>query len=54
MVNRIETGIPLVEIKGSVQDSMQTPEFDMKYLKKAEGYADRNVVSITLKMKSIV
>ena len=38
---------------GSVRDSMWTPEFDMKYLKKAEGHIGRNVVSIHMKMGSI-
>ena len=44
----------MVQIKGSVQDSVSTPEFDMKHLKKAEGYIDWNVVIITIKMRSVV
>ena len=44
---------PVVQIKGSVQDSVWTPEFDMKHLMKAKGHIGRNV-SITIKMRSIV
>ena len=43
-----------VQIKGSLQDSMWTPEFDMKHLKKAKGHINWNVVSMTIKMRSIV
>ena len=55
MVNRIGTVYPPgVQIKGSVQDSVLTPEFNMKHLKKAEGHIGCNVVHITIKMRSIV
>ena len=33
---------------------MYVPEFDKKHQKKAEGCIGRNVVSITMKMKTIV
>ena len=33
---------------------MCTFEFDMKHLKKAEGHISRNIVDITMKMKTIV
>ena len=46
MVNKIWT---VVQIKGSVRDSVLTPEFDMKHLKRAEGDIGQNVVSITIK-----
>ena len=36
-----------------VQSSVKVPEFD-KHLKKAGGYIGRNVVEITIKMKTIV
>ena len=35
------------------RSSVKVPEFD-KHLKKAGGYIDRNVVEITIKMKTIV
>ena len=38
---------------GSNKDSVWTPKFDMKHLKKAEGHIGRNFVNITLKMRSI-
>ena len=44
----------LVQIKGSVWDSVLTPEVDMKHLKKVEGHIGRNIVSITIKMRLIV
>ena len=40
-------------IKDVVQSSVKVPEFD-KHLKKAGGHIDRNVVEITIKMKTIV
>ena len=54
MVNRIGTVYPCGSKKGSVQDSVWTPEFDMKYLQKAKGHISQNIVSITIKMRSIV
>ena len=44
---------PLDSIKDVVRSSVKVPEFD-KYLKKAGGYIDRNLVEITRKMKKIV
>ena len=44
----------VVLINGPVLDSAWTPKFDMKHLKKAEGHIGWNVVSITIKMRSIV
>ena len=40
-------------MKDVVRTSVYVPEFD-KYLKKARGHIDRNVVEITIKMKTIV
>ena len=40
-------------IKDVVRSSEKVPEFD-KHLKKAEGHIGRNVVEITIKMKTIV
>ena len=54
MASRIGTFYPEVQIKGSVRDSVWTPEFDMEHLKKAEGHINRSLVSITIKMRSIV
>ena len=39
-------------IKDVVRISVKVPEFD-KYLKKAGGHINRNVVEITIKMKTI-
>ena len=52
MANRIRTGDPLVV---SIKDrsSMKVTEFD-KHLKKAGEHIGRNVVEITIKMKTIV
>ena len=50
----LEQSTPVVQIKGSVRDSAWTLEFDMKNRKKAEGHIGRNIVSITIKMKTIV
>ena len=38
---------PVVQIEGSVQDFVSTPEFDMKHLKKTEEHIGRNVVIMT-------
>ena len=43
----------MVSIKDVVRSSVKVPEFD-KHLKKAGGHIDRNVVEITIKMKTIV
>ncbi len=43
----------MVSIKDVVRSSLKVPEFD-KHLRKAGGYIGRNVVGITIKMKTIV
>ena len=43
----------MVSIKDVVRSSMKVPEFD-KHLKKDGGHIGRNVVEITIKMKTIV
>ena len=48
-----EQAIPVDSIKDLVRSSVSVPEFD-KHLKKAEGHIGRNVVEITIKMKTIV
>ena len=48
-----EQATPVVSIKDVVRSSMKVPEFD-KHLKKAGGHIGRNVVEITIKMKTIV
>ena len=53
MANGIRTGDPVDSIKDVVRSSVKVPEFD-KYLKKAGGHIGRNVVEITIKMKTIV
>ena len=53
MANRIRTGDPVDSIKDVVQSSMKIPEFD-KHLTKAGGHISRNVVEITIKIKTIV
>ena len=45
--------IPVDSIKDIVRSSVKVPEFD-KHLKKARGYIGRNIVEITIKMKTIV
>ena len=54
MVKQLEQSTPMDQIKGSVQDSVLTPEFDMEHLKKAKGHTDRNIMCITIKIRSIV
>ena len=44
----LEQFTPGVQIKGSVRDSVWTPEFDIKHLKKAKGHIGRNFVIITI------
>ena len=51
MANGIRTDV--VSLKDVVRSSMKVPEFD-KHLKKAGGHIGRNVVEITIKMKTIV
>ena len=48
-----EQTIPVDSIKDVVRSSMKVPKFD-KLLKKAGGHIGRNVVEITIKMKTIV
>ena len=45
--------IPVVSIKDVVRSSVKVPEFD-KQLKQAGGHIGRNVMEITIKMKTIV
>ena len=52
MANGIRTGDPVVSIKDVVRSSVKVLEFD-KHLK-ARGHIGRNVVEITIKMKTIV
>ena len=42
------------EFEKRVPESGKIPESDKKYLKKAGGHIDRNVVQITMKMRTIV
>ena len=53
MANRIRTGDPVDLIKDVVQSSGKVPEFD-KHLKKARRHIGRNVVEITMKMKTTI
>ena len=53
MANEIRTGDPVDSLKDEVQSSMKFLEFN-KLLKKAGGHIDRNVVEITIKLKTIV
>ena len=53
MANGIRKGDPRGFIKDVVRSSEKVPEFD-KHLKKAGGHIGRNVVEITIKMKTIV
>ena len=48
-----EQATPVVSIKDIVQSFVKVPEFD-KRLKKAGGHIGRNVVEITIKIKTIV
>ena len=48
-----EQTTPVDSIKEVVRSSVKVPEFD-KHLKKARGHTGRNVVEITIKMKTIV
>ena len=48
-----EQATPVDSIKDVVRSSVKVPEFD-KHLKKARRHICRNVVEITIKMKTIV
>ena len=48
-----EQATPMDSIKDVVRSSVKVPEFD-KHLKKAGGHISRNVVEITIEMKTIV
>ena len=51
MANGIRTGTPVDSVKDVDQSSAKVPEFD-KQLKKAGGHISRNIVEITIKMKT--
>ena len=53
MANGIRTNDHCGFNKDVVQSSAKVPKFD-KHLKKAGGHINRNVVEITIKMKTIV
>ena len=53
MATESEQGTPVDPIKDGVRSSVLITEFD-KHLKKAGGHIGRNVVEITIKMKTIV
>ena len=46
-------GIRIDSIKDVVRSSVSVPEFD-KHLKKAEGHIGRDIMEITIKMKTVV
>ena len=48
-----EQATPVDSIKDVVRSSMKVPKFD-KHLKKTGGHLGRNIVEITIKMKTIV
>ena len=48
-----EQATPVDSVKDVVQSSMKVSEFD-KHLKKARGHIGRNIMEITIKMKTIV
>ena len=48
-----EQATPVDSIKDALRSSVKVPEFD-KHLKKIGGHISRNVVEITIKMKTIV
>ena len=48
-----EQVIPMDSIKDVVRSSVKVPDFN-KHLKKARGHIGRNIVEITIKMKTIV
>ena len=49
----LEQATPVGSIKDVVRNSVKVPKFD-KHLKKAGGHIVRNVMEITIKMKTIV
>ena len=51
MFTRVQ--IPMDSIKDVVRSSVKVPEFE-KHLEKVGGHIGRNVVEITIKMKTIV
>ena len=51
---KLDPSTPVVQIKDSVGDSVGIHEFDMRHLKKAERHTGRNIMSIKLKMLSMV
>ena len=53
-LTELEQSTLVVQINGPVQDTLWTPEIDMKHLKQVEGHIARNVLSIAIKMISIV
>ena len=48
-----EQATPMDSIKDVVRSSVEVPEFG-KHLKKSRGHIGRNVVELTIKMKTIV
>ena len=52
-LTELEQSTAVDQIKGSVRDSVRTPEFQMKYLM-TEGHISRNVVIITVKGMLII
>ena len=48
-----EQATPVVSIKDVVRSSVKVPDFD-QHLKKAGGHIGRNVVEITIKLKTVV
>ena len=44
----MEQPTSMVQIKGYVQNPVWTPEFDMKYLKKAEEHVGQKIVIIRI------
>ena len=48
-----EQATPVDSIKDEIQSSIKVPKF-VKHLKKAGGHIGRNVVEITIMMKTIV
>ena len=52
-LTELEQANPVDSIKDVVRSSIKVPKFN-KYLKKAGGHIGRNVVEITIKMKTIV
>ena len=52
-LTELKQSSPVVQIKGSVKDSLRVPEFDMKHPKKDEGHIGRNFMIIKMNMRSI-